>query len=47
MENNNELLKHYGHLPNQYKELIFTILDSLDDEVSGAKAHAIQLLMKD
>ena len=26
-----------GYLPNKTKELIFTILDSLDDEVSGAK----------
>lgn len=33
-----------GYLPNQYKELIFTILDSLDDEVSGAKAHAVQAI---
>ncbi|NMM62843.1 carboxymuconolactone decarboxylase family protein [Clostridium sp. P21] len=30
-----------GYLPNKIKELIFTILDSLDDEVSGAKAHAV------
>lgn len=30
-----------GHLPKKTRELIFTILDSLDDEVSGAKAHAI------
>jgi alkylhydroperoxidase/carboxymuconolactone decarboxylase family protein YurZ len=30
-----------GHLHKKTKELIFTILDSLDDEVSGAKAHAI------
>lgn len=30
-----------GHLPKSTKELIFTILDSLDDEVSGAKAHAV------
>lgn len=29
-----------GHLPKKTRELIFTILDSLDDEVSGAKAHA-------
>ena len=30
-----------GHLPRKTRELIFTILDSLDDEVSGAKAHAV------
>ena len=30
-----------GHLPKKTRELIFTILDSLDDEASGAKAHAI------
>lgn len=30
-----------GPLPNKTRELIFTILDSLDDETSGAKAHAI------
>lgn len=30
-----------GHLPDKYKELIFTLLDSMDDEASGAKAHAI------
>jgi len=30
-----------GHLPGKTRELIFTILDSLDDEVTGAKAHAI------
>jgi alkylhydroperoxidase/carboxymuconolactone decarboxylase family protein YurZ len=30
-----------GHLPQKTRELIFTILDSLDDEVSGAKAHAV------
>ena len=30
-----------GHLPKKTRELIFTILDSLDDEVTGAKAHAI------
>lgn len=30
-----------GHLPAKTRELIFTILDSLDNEVSGAKAHAI------
>lgn len=30
-----------GHLPKKTSELIFTILDSLDDEVSGAKAHAV------
>jgi alkylhydroperoxidase/carboxymuconolactone decarboxylase family protein YurZ len=30
-----------GYLPKKTRELIFTILDSLDDEVSGAKAHAI------
>lgn len=30
-----------GYLPEATKELIFTILDSLDDEVSGAKAHAV------
>lgn len=33
-----------GQLPAKYKELIFTILDSLDDEISGAKAHAIQAI---
>ncbi|WP_160687687.1 carboxymuconolactone decarboxylase family protein [Clostridium sp. C2-6-12] len=30
-----------GNLPKKTRELIFTILDSLDDEVSGAKAHAV------
>lgn len=30
-----------GSLPKKTRELIFTILDSLDDEVSGAKAHAV------
>ncbi|MDR3598349.1 GNAT family N-acetyltransferase [Clostridium sp.] len=30
-----------AHLPKKTSELIFTILDSLDDEVSGAKAHAV------
>ena len=30
-----------GHLPKKTRELIFTILDSLDDETSGAKAHAV------
>ncbi len=30
-----------GHLSKKTRELIFTILDSLDDEVSGAKSHAI------
>ena len=30
-----------GHLPKKTRELIFAILDSLDDEVSGAKAHAV------
>jgi alkylhydroperoxidase/carboxymuconolactone decarboxylase family protein YurZ len=30
-----------GHLPKKTRELIFTILDSLDDEVSGAQAHAV------
>lgn len=30
-----------GHLPKKTRELIFTILDSLDNEVSGAKAHAV------
>jgi Uncharacterized homolog of gamma-carboxymuconolactone decarboxylase subunit len=30
-----------GHLPKKTSELIFTILDSLDDETSGAKAHAV------
>lgn len=30
-----------GHLPKKTRELIFTILDSLDDEITGAKAHAI------
>ena len=29
-----------GELPRKTVELIFTILDSLGDEVSGAKAHA-------
>lgn len=29
-----------GPLPKKTSELIFTILDSLDNEVSGAKAHA-------
>lgn len=30
-----------GHLPKKTRELIFTILDSIDDETSGAKAHAV------
>lgn len=30
-----------GHLSKKTQELIFTILDSLDNEVSGAKAHAV------
>ena len=30
-----------GELPIKTVELIFTILDSLDDEASGAKAHAV------
>ena len=30
-----------GELPRKTVELIFTILDSLDDEGSGAKAHAV------
>lgn len=30
-----------GHLPKKTNYPIFTILDSLDDEVSGAKAHVI------
>lgn len=30
-----------GKLPRKTVELIFTILDSLDDEESGAKAHAM------
>jgi alkylhydroperoxidase/carboxymuconolactone decarboxylase family protein YurZ len=30
-----------GHLPKKTSELIFTILDSLDDEASGARAHAV------
>lgn len=30
-----------GHLPKKTRELIFTILDSLDDELSGAMAHAV------
>lgn len=30
-----------GELPAKYKELIFCILDSLDDEESGAEAHAV------
>lgn len=30
-----------GHLPAKTRELIFTILDSLDNEVSGAKSHAV------
>lgn len=30
-----------GHLPKKTRELIFTILDSLDNEVSGAKSHAV------
>ena len=33
-----------GKLPKKTRELIFTILDSLDDEVSGAKAHAAQAI---
>jgi alkylhydroperoxidase/carboxymuconolactone decarboxylase family protein YurZ len=30
-----------GHLPKKTRELIFTILDCLDDETSGAKAHTV------
>ena len=30
-----------GALPKKTRELIFTILDSMDDEASGAKAHAV------
>ena len=30
-----------GVLPRKTVELIFTILDALDDEASGAKAHAV------
>ncbi|AHF07384.1 carboxymuconolactone decarboxylase family protein [Desulfitobacterium metallireducens] len=30
-----------GELPRKIVELIFTILDALDDEASGAKAHAV------
>jgi alkylhydroperoxidase/carboxymuconolactone decarboxylase family protein YurZ len=30
-----------GHLPKKTTELIFTILDALDDEITGAKAHAV------
>jgi alkylhydroperoxidase/carboxymuconolactone decarboxylase family protein YurZ len=33
-----------GHLPKKTRELIFTILDSLDDEVNGAKAHAVSAI---
>lgn len=33
-----------GHLPPKTRELIFTILDSLDNEVSGAKAHAVSAI---
>ena len=33
-----------GALPRKTVELIFTILDALDDEVSGAKAHAVQAI---
>ena len=30
-----------GILPEKYKELLFTILDSIDNELSGAKAHSL------
>lgn len=30
-----------GPLPEKVRELIFTILDSIDNETSGAKAHAV------
>ncbi len=30
-----------GELPKKTVELIFAILDSLDDELNGAKAHAV------
>ncbi len=30
-----------GALPKKTSELVFTILDSIDNEVSGAKAHAV------
>ncbi len=30
-----------GVLPAKTRELIFTILDSMDNETSGAKAHAV------
>lgn len=29
-----------AHLPAKTRELIFTLLDSMDDEVSGARSHA-------
>jgi alkylhydroperoxidase/carboxymuconolactone decarboxylase family protein YurZ len=33
-----------GKLSKKTSELLFTILDSLDDEVEGAKAHAISAI---
>jgi alkylhydroperoxidase/carboxymuconolactone decarboxylase family protein YurZ len=33
-----------GALPAKYRELIFTLLDSIDDELAGAKAHSIAAL---
>ena len=30
-----------GVLPEKYRELLFTVLDSIDDEISGAKAHSV------
>lgn len=30
-----------GPLPPKTRELIFTLLDSMDDEAEGAKAHAV------
>lgn len=30
-----------GSLPKKYREMLFCILDSLDNEVSGSKSHAV------
>lgn len=33
-----------AHLPKQYSELIFSLIDTLDGDLAGAKAHAHQAL---
>lgn len=36
-----------GHFPQKYRELIFTLLDRMGDEVSGAKSHAVAAIEAD